>query len=131
VARQETDNELRDEARDLQTRARLEDITVRQNPITKKTKKGEKTYFRWVCSWQVGDKTITKYLGSCANMSETEALETARKMKMNALDARKDRGNKQSTCRDDMVQGLGMLAQAHKGHMTPYGQKATPPVRRP
>ncbi len=72
-------------ARDLQTRARLEDITVRRNPITKQTKKGERTYYRWVCSWQEGDKTVTKYLGSFGKMSEAEALEKARRMKAEAL----------------------------------------------
>jgi hypothetical protein len=77
--------ELNDMARDLQTRARLEDLTVRQNPITKQTRKGKRTYYRWVCSWQEGDKTITKYLGSCKRTSQTEALQKARKMKTGAL----------------------------------------------
>jgi hypothetical protein len=48
---------------------------VRQNPITKQTKKGERIYYRWMCSWQEGDKTVTKYLGSCKKMSEVEAFE--------------------------------------------------------
>lgn len=39
MIRQEKAKELREEARDLQARARLEDITVRRNPITKQTKK--------------------------------------------------------------------------------------------
>jgi hypothetical protein len=43
--------ELKKAAEDLNQSARLEDITVRQNPITKQTKKGERIYYRWVCSW--------------------------------------------------------------------------------
>jgi hypothetical protein len=59
---------------------------VRQNPITKRTRKGEgRTYYRWVCSWQEGDKTITKYLGSCRKMSKTEALKMARMLKAESL----------------------------------------------
>ncbi len=60
--------------------SRREDITVRQNPVTKKT------YYRWVCSWQEGDRTVTKYLGSCEKMGEAEALEKARRMKAEALE---------------------------------------------
>lgn len=74
-----------EEARDLQARARLEDITVRRNPIIKQTKKGERTYYRWVCSWHEGDKTVTKYLGSCKKMSQSEAMQKAKKMKAEAL----------------------------------------------
>lgn len=80
--------ELRDKARELADVARLEDITVRQNPINKRSKKGEeKTYYRWVCSWQDGDKTVTKYLGSCAKMSKEGAMEKARRMKAEALES--------------------------------------------
>jgi hypothetical protein len=42
-------------------------------------------YYRWVCSWQEGDKTVTKYLGSCKKMSEADALRKARKLKAEAL----------------------------------------------
>ena len=77
--------ELRDEARELHAKARLEDITVRKNPLTKQTKKGPRTYYRWVCSWQEGDKMVTKCIGSCGKMSEGEALENARRMKAIAL----------------------------------------------
>jgi hypothetical protein len=78
--------ELRDKARELDDVARLEDITVRQNPLTKRNKKGEeKTYCRWVCSWQEGSKTVTKYLGSCQKMSQADALEKARRLKAEAL----------------------------------------------
>lgn len=78
--------ELTDKARELADVARLEDVTVRQNPLTKRDKKGEeRTYYRWVCSWQDGSKTVTKYLGSCQKMSQAEALEKARSLKAEAL----------------------------------------------
>ncbi len=77
--------ELKKEAKDLNQSARLEDITVRASPITKRTKNGERIYYRWLCSWQEGDKTVTKYLGSCKRMSEAEALQKARLMKTEAL----------------------------------------------
>lgn len=69
----------------LATHARLEDLTVRQAPIVKRTKGGEKTYYRWLCSWQEGNRTITKYLGSVRKISHAEALEKARKLKAEAL----------------------------------------------
>ena len=78
--------ELKKEAKALNQSARLEDITIRQNAITKPTKKGMRIYYRWVCSWQEGDKTVTKYLGSCKKMSEADALRKARKLKAEALD---------------------------------------------
>jgi len=77
--------ELKKTAKDLNQSARLEDITVRQNPITKQTKKGDRIYYRWLCSWQEGDKTVTKYLGSCKKMGEDEALRKARMLKAEAL----------------------------------------------
>lgn len=93
MIRQERARQLHEDARDLQTRARLEDITVRRNPITKQTKKGERTYYRWICSWQEGDKTVTKYLGSCGKMGEAEALEKAKGMKANELGLRNSGSN--------------------------------------
>ena len=42
--------ELKKAAKDLNLSARLEDITVRQNPITRQTKKGDRIYYRWLCS---------------------------------------------------------------------------------
>ena len=77
--------ELKKAAKDLNQSARLEDITVRWNPITKTPKKGERIYYRWVCSWQEGEKIVTKYLGSCKKMSEDEALRKARMLKAEAL----------------------------------------------
>jgi hypothetical protein len=77
--------ELRKAANTLNQSARLEDITVRQNPITKQTKKGERIYYRWLCSWQEGNKTVTKYLGSVKKVRETEALRKAKKLKSESL----------------------------------------------
>ena len=82
--------ELKKAAKDLNLSARLEDITVRQNPITRQTKKGDRIYYRWLCSWQEGDKTITKYLGSCKKISEAEALGKAKKLKAAALGIRQE-----------------------------------------
>jgi hypothetical protein len=78
--------ELKKAVKDLDRSARREDITVRQNPINRATKKGEnRIYYRWVFSWQEGDRTVTKYLGSCKKMSQAEALRKARKLKAEAL----------------------------------------------
>jgi hypothetical protein len=77
--------DMKKAAKDLNQSARLEDITVRKNPITRKTKKGDQIYYRWVCSWQEGNKTVTKYLGNCKKMSGAEALQKARKLKSEAL----------------------------------------------
>ena len=77
--------ELKKAAKDLNQSARLEDITVRESPITKQTKNGERIYYRWLCSWQEGDKTVTKYLGCCKKMIEAEALRKAKRLKAEAL----------------------------------------------
>ncbi len=77
--------ELSETANTLADIARLEDITVRQAPITKQTEKGEKTYYRWLCSWREGDKIVTKHLGSVKKVSHAEALVKAKKMKAEAL----------------------------------------------
>ncbi|RJE46836.1 hypothetical protein A7K50_12490 [Dehalobacter sp. MCB1] len=76
---------LRGQARELQEKARLEDITVREEPLVKKTKKGEKTYYRWVAAWRVGGKYKKVYVGSCRKMDQAEALQKARKLKAEAL----------------------------------------------
>ena len=78
-------NELKKEAKDLNQSARLEDITVRESPITRQTKKGDRINYRWLCSWQEGDKTVTKYLGCCKKMIEAEALRKAKRLKAEAL----------------------------------------------
>jgi hypothetical protein len=76
---------LREQAKELQGKARLEDLTVREEPLVKQTKKGERTYYRWVASWREGAKTKKVYLGSCRKINEAEALKKAKRMKAEAL----------------------------------------------
>ena len=76
---------LKEEAGKLALSARLEDLTVREEPLVKRTKKGEKTYYRWVASWREGAKTKKVYLGSSRKLSREEALQKARAMKAEAL----------------------------------------------
>jgi hypothetical protein len=57
-----------------------EDPLVWKRPLTK----GNKTYYRWYCSWHDGKKTVRVYLGSCLKMSEAQALEKAKKIKQHA-----------------------------------------------
>ena len=76
---------LNEQAQELQGKARLEDLTVREEPLVKQTKKGEKTYYRWVTSWRVGTRIKKVYLGSCRKMSQAEALRKAKKLKAPAL----------------------------------------------
>ena len=76
---------LKEEAGKLALSARLEDLTVREEPLVKRTKKGEKTYYRWVASWREGAKTKKVYLGSSRKLSREEALLKARAMKAEAL----------------------------------------------
>jgi hypothetical protein len=45
----------------------------------------KRAHYRWVCSWREGDKTVTKYLGSCRKISQAEALEKSKKLKATAL----------------------------------------------
>jgi hypothetical protein len=86
TARQDRAKELKEEAEELQNRARLEDLSVRQVDYWKDTKrKGRQNYSRWVCSWQEGNKVITKYLGSSRKLTREEALQKARAMKAEAL----------------------------------------------
>jgi hypothetical protein len=89
ASRKEKARGLREEAEWLQeTQARIEDLRIRQADYWKDTRKGKQNYPRWVCSWQVGDKIITKYLGSCRTMGEGDALQRAREMKAKALGIR-------------------------------------------
>ena|GEM_PF-282406 len=77
---------LREESQRLQERARLEDLKVVQEPLTKTTKKGERReYLRWVCYWREGGRLRKIYLGSCKKISQAEALVKARKMKVTFL----------------------------------------------
>ena len=77
------------EARKLQRAARIEDTTVRLNPITRTNKSGEtKTYLRWVVSWRDGEKTIIKYIGSKDDFTKDQALAKAKQMKTDYLKVR-------------------------------------------
>lgn len=77
--------ELRKEAGKLALSARLEDLTVREEPLVKRTKRGEKTYYRWVASWREDNKIKKVYLGSSRKLSREGALQKARAMKAEAL----------------------------------------------
>ncbi len=82
--------ELMKEARELQARARLEDLSVRQVDYEKETKNGKQNYPRWYASWREGNKVRHVYLGSCKKMSKAEALEKARRLKAMALERSHD-----------------------------------------
>jgi len=79
---------LQQEAEGLKARARLEDLSVMRETLVKQTKKGERTYYRWVASWRVGGRSCKVYVGSCKKMSREEALQKAREMKAEALGIR-------------------------------------------
>jgi len=83
---------LQREAEGLKDRARLEDLSVMQEPLVKQTKKGERTYYRWVASWRECGKCRKVYVGSCKKMSQTDALQKARAMKAKALGCGEDEG---------------------------------------
>jgi len=83
--REERAAKLRQEADVLQDQARLEDLTVRKEPLVKQTKKGERTYYRWVASWRESGKSRKVYLGSCRRLSREEALQKARQLKAAAI----------------------------------------------
>jgi hypothetical protein len=77
---------LREDVHRLQERARLEDLKVVQEPLTKTTKTGvRRQYFRWVCYWRDDGKLRKIYLGSCKKISQVDALAKARKMKSTFL----------------------------------------------
>jgi hypothetical protein len=84
--RQAESARLGERASELQERARLEDLSVMQEPLIKVTKKGErKEYWRWVAAWRVKGKYQKVYVGSCKRMDQAEALRKARRMKAEAL----------------------------------------------
>lgn len=84
--RSERAKELRQEADELLDQARLEDLTVRQEPLVKQTREsGERTYYRWVASWREGNKIRKVYMGGCRKMNQGEALQKARKLKADRL----------------------------------------------
>lgn len=79
---------LREMARELQEKARLEDLNIWVDCIVRPTSKGEKKYGRWMAGWREGNKVRKVYLGSCRKMSQAEALQMARVMKAEALGIR-------------------------------------------
>jgi hypothetical protein len=77
---------LRENIPQLKKQARLEDLTVRQEPLIKRTKKGEeRVYVRWVTSWREEGRIRKVYLGSCSKMSHEEALHKAWELKKNSI----------------------------------------------
>jgi transposase len=58
---------------------------VRKEPLVKRTKKGERTNYRWVASWREGAKTKKVYLGNCRKISQSEALLKVKKLNAAAL----------------------------------------------
>jgi len=85
-AREDQAVRLKMRAKELQSKARLEDLTVREEPLVKRTKKGGmRTYYRWVASWREGKRYRKVYLGSCRKLSHEAALMKARNMKAEAL----------------------------------------------
>lgn len=76
---------LREQARELQEKARLEDLRVIEEPLVKVTKKGKRTYYRWVAAWRLDGRYKKVYVGSCRKMSQADALEKAKRMKAEAL----------------------------------------------
>jgi len=71
---------------DILKEAEPEDPRIWKQPLIKRNKIGEeKAYYRWYCSWHDGKKTVRVYLGSCMKMSEAQALEKAKKLKVESL----------------------------------------------
>jgi hypothetical protein len=52
---------LKGQAQERKGKARLEDLTMRMEPLVRKNKKGERTYYRWVVSWRERSKTLKVY----------------------------------------------------------------------
>jgi hypothetical protein len=78
-------------AQRLKKQARLENITVRKNPIVKTIKNGEKRiYYRWIASWREGKKTKVVYLGSVKKVSKDQALEKAKLIKAQYLEKQRE-----------------------------------------
>jgi len=79
--------QLRGLAQELKPRARLEDLTVYQVDVQKKLADGSfKGYPTWRASWRRGQKVVNKHLGSYSKMTQSQALEKARKLKARDLD---------------------------------------------
>ena len=76
---------LKAEAEALKGAARLEDLHLWQMEKVKTTKKGSRTYHYWMANWREGGKVRNVHLGSCERISQSEALQKARKLKAEAL----------------------------------------------
>jgi hypothetical protein len=77
---------LREMAREMQEKARLEDISVWKDCIVRETPRGEKKYERWLAGWRAeGGKIRKVYLGSCRKMNQEEAMQKAQRMKAKTL----------------------------------------------
>jgi wobble nucleotide-excising tRNase len=81
--RQAEIDRLKDEIVAIETanKARIEDLHVWEMEKVK----GSKTYTYWMASWREGEKVHNVHLGSTKKLSKQEALEKARKMKVEAL----------------------------------------------
>jgi hypothetical protein len=78
-------DELKAEAEALKVAARLEDLHLWQMEKVKTTKKGSRNYHYWMANWREGGKVRNVHLGRCERMSQSEALQKARKLKAEAL----------------------------------------------
>lgn len=79
--------ELEAQIYELEKKIPFEALSIRKNPYTRTTKKGEKrVYYRWVASWRERGKTRVVYLGSVDKITEEEALRRAIEMKRMALE---------------------------------------------
>jgi hypothetical protein len=71
---------------DVLKSAEPDEPRIWKRTLTKRNKAGEeKTYYRWYCSWHDGKKTVRVYLGSCSKISETQAIEKAKKLHAEAF----------------------------------------------
>lgn len=78
-------DELKAKAEALKGAARLEDLHLWQMEKVKTTKKGSRSYYYWMANWREGGKVRNVHLGSRERISQSEALQKARKLKAEAL----------------------------------------------
>ena len=78
-------DELKAEAEALKVASRLEDLHLWQMEKVKTTKKGSRSYRYWMANWREGGRVRNAHLGSCERISQSEALQKARKLKAEAL----------------------------------------------
>jgi hypothetical protein len=63
----------------------VEDLTVWQRELVKRTRKGSKTYTYWMACWREGDRTRNVHLGSAGKMDAAAARRKARERKAEGL----------------------------------------------